>query len=141
MAWRTYNPYRGKTPNKSKYGAEKQTITNSDGSVIIFDSKKEYRRFIELRYLEQCGKIRDLRRQVKFVLIPAQREPDTVGKRGGIIKGRLIERECAYIADFVYFDEEQEQTIVEDTKGIKTPEYIIKRKMLLYFYGIRIQEV
>lgn len=141
MAWRTYNPYRGKTPNKSKYGAEKQTITNSDGSVIIFDSKKEYRRFVELRYLEQCGKIRDLRRQVKFVLIPAQREPDTVGKRGGIIKGRLIERECAYIADFVYYDTEQEQTIVEDTKGIKTPEYIIKRKLMLYVHGIRIQEV
>lgn len=141
MAWRTYNPYRGKTPNKSKYGAEKQTITNSDGSVIIFDSKKEYRRFIELRYLEQCGKIRDLRRQVKFVLIPAQREPDTVGKRGGLIKGRLIERECAYIADFVYYDTEQEQTIVEDTKGMKTPEYIVKRKLMLYIHGIRIQEV
>lgn len=141
MAWRTYSPYRGKTPNKSKYGAEKQTITNSDGSVIIFDSKKEYRRFIELRYLEQCGKIRDLRRQVKFVLIPAQREPDTVGKRGGIIKGRLIERECAYIADFVYYDTEQEQTIVEDTKGMKTPEYIVKRKLMLYVHGIRIQEV
>lgn len=141
MAWRTYNPYRGKTPNKSKYGAEKQTITNSDGSVIIFDSKKEARRFMELRYLEQCGKIRDLQRQKKYILIPAQREPDTIGKRGGIIKGRLIERECAYIADFVYYDTEQEQTIVEDTKGIKTPEYIIKRKLMLYVHGIRIQEV
>lgn len=141
MAWRTYNPYLKKTPKKSKYGAEKQTITNSDGSVIIFDSKKEARRFFELRYLEQAHRISNLRRQVKFVLIPAQREPDTVGKRGGVIKGRLIEREVAYIADFVYFDEEMQQTIVEDTKGVKTPEYIIKRKMLLYFYGIRIQEV
>ena len=141
MAWRTYNPYLKKTPKKSKYGAEKQTVTNSDGSVIIFDSKKEARRFFELRYLEQAHRISNLRRQVKFVLIPAQREPDTVGKRGGVIKGRLIEREVAYIADFVYFDEEMQQTIVEDTKGIKTPEYIIKRKMLLYFYGIRIQEV
>ena len=141
MAWRTYNPYKGKTPNKSKYGAKKQTITNSDGSVITFDSKKEARRFMELRYLEQCGKIRDLQRQKKYILIPAQREPDTVGKRGGIIKGQLIERECAYIADFVYIDEETQETIVEDTKGVKTPEYIIKRKMLLYFYGIRIKEV
>lgn len=141
MAWRTYNPYKGKTPNKSKYGAKKQTITNSDGSVITFDSMKEMKRFIELRYMEQAGLISDLQRQVKFVLIPAQREPDTVGKRGGIIKGQLIERECAYIADFVYIDEETQETIVEDTKGVKTPEYIIKRKMLLYFYGIRIKEV
>ena len=141
MAWRTNNPYKGKTPNKSKYGAKKQTITNSDGSVITFDSMKEMKRFIELRYMEQVGLISDLQRQVKFVLIPAQREPDTVGKRGGIIKGQLIERECAYIADFVYIDEETQETIVEDTKGVKTPEYIIKRKMLLYFYGIRIKEV
>ena len=141
MAWRTYNPYLKKTPKKSKYGAEKQTITNSDGSVEIFDSKKEARRFVELRYMEMAGRIRDLRRQVKFVLIPAQREPDTIGKRGGTIKGRLIERECAYIADFVYFDEEIGDYIVEDTKGMKTPEYIIKRKLMLYVHNVRIQEI
>ena len=141
MAWATYNPYRGKTPKKSKYGAKKQTITNSDGTVITFDSKKEMRRFVELRYMEQAGLISDLKRQVKFVLIPAQREPDTQGKRGGTIKGKLIERECAYIADFVYIDSHTGEQIVEDTKGVRTPEYIIKRKMLLYFYGIRIQEV
>lgn len=141
MAWRSYNPYLTKSPKKSKYGAEKQTIVNSDGSTITFDSKKEARRFVELRFLEQVGKIKDLERQKKYVLIPAQREPDTVGKRGGIIKGKLIEREVAYIADFVYFDNDLHQVVVEDTKGIRTPEYIIKRKMLLYFYGIRITEV
>ena len=139
MAWRTYNPYKGKTPNKSKYGAKKQTITNSDGSVITFDSKKEMQRFVELRYMEQAGLISDLQRQVKFVLIPAQREPDTVGKRGGIIKGRLIEHECAYIADFTY--RQDGELVVEDAKGMKTPEYVIKRKMMLYFHKIRIKEV
>ena len=139
MAWRTYNPYKGKTPNKSKYGAKKQTITNSDGSVITFDSKKEMQRFIELRYMEQAGLISDLQRQVKFVLIPAQREPDTVGKRGGIIKGRLIEHECAYIADFTY--RQDGELVIEDAKGMRTPEYIIKRKMMLYFHKIRIKEV
>ena len=139
MAWRTYNPYKGKTTNKSKYGAKKQTITNSDGSVITFDSKKEMQRFVELRYMEQAGLISDLQRQVKFVLIPAQREPDTVGKRGGIIKGRLIEHECAYIADFTY--RQDGELVVEDAKGMRTPEYIIKRKMMLYFHKIRIKEV
>lgn len=141
MAWTTYNPYRGKSPKKSKYGAKKQTITNSDGTVLTFDSKKEMQRFIELRYMEQAGLISDLQRQVKFVLIPAQREPDTVGKRGGVVKGKLIEREVAYIADYVYFDNEKQQTIVEDAKGMRTKEYVIKRKMLLYFRGIRIKEV
>ena len=145
MAWRTYNPYKGKTPNKSKYGAKKQTITNSDGTVITFDSMKEMQRFIELRYMEQAGLISDLQRQVKFVLIPAQREPDTVGKRGGVIKGRLIEHECAYIADFVYFDNEKQQTIVEDAKGCKDGGayalFVIKRKLMLERYGIKIKEV
>ena len=140
MAWRTYNPYNGKTPNKSKYGAKKQTITNSDGSVITFDSKKEMQRFVELRYMEQAGLISDLQRQVKFVLIPAQREPDTVGKRGGVKKGKTIEKEVSYIADFTYTDKEG-GFIVEDVKGVKTPEYIIKRKMMLYFHKIRIKEV
>lgn len=140
MAWRTFNPYKGKTPNKSKYGAKKQTITNSDGSVITFDSKKEMQRFVELRYMEQAGLISDLQRQVKFVLIPAQREPDTVGKRGGVKKGKTIEKEVSYIADFTYTDEEG-RFIVEDVKGVKTPEYVIKRKMMLYFHKIRIQEV
>lgn len=140
MAWRTYNPYKGKTPNKSKYGAKKQTITNSDGTVITFDSKKEMQRFVELRYMEQAGLISDLQRQVKFVLIPAQREPDEIGKRGGVKKGKTIEKEVSYIADFTYTDKEG-RFIVEDVKGVKTPEYVIKRKMMLYFHKIRIKEV
>lgn len=107
---------------------------------MIFDSVKEYKRFVDLSLLEKAGKITDLRRQVKYVLIPAQYEPDTEGKRGEHRKGRLIERECAYYADFVYRDNEG-RVVVEDTKGYRTPEYIIKRKLMLHVYGIRIREV
>lgn len=104
-----------------------------------FDSKKEARRYQELKLLESAGKIEDLKTQVKFTLLPAQREPDTVGPKGGKIKGKVLEREVAYIADFVYV--ENGQMVVEDTKGMKTPEYVIKRKLLLYMTGIRIREV
>ena len=94
-----------------------------------------------MKLLEKAGSIKDLATQVKFVLIPAQREPDTQGARGGKVKGKLIERECAYLADFCYTDTATGQMIVEDTKGMKTKEYIIKRKLMLYLLGIRIKEV
>lgn len=118
----------------AKYHSRKTTV---DG--ITFDSKKEARRWCELKLLEQAGEISGLRRQVKFILIPAQREPDDIGPRGGVIRGRVLERECSYIADFVY--ERGGVTIVEDTKGMRTPEYVIKRKLMLYTKGIRIREV
>ena len=120
--------------SRSKYHSRKVTV---DG--VTFDSQKEYRRFRELCLLEKAGRITDLQRQVKFVLIPAQYEPDTIGKRGGIKRGKLIERECSYIADFTYTEDGKQ--IVEDTKGYKTAEYIIKRKMMLHNYGIKINEI
>lgn len=126
MAWKRYG--------KSKYNAKKVII---DG--MTFDSKREANRFQELAARQKLGEIKGLRRQVKFVLIPAQREPDSVGARGGVKKGRLIERECSYIADFVY--EENDKVVVEDSKGFRTSDYKIKRKLLLYFYGIQIREV
>ena len=104
-----------------------------------YDSKKEAHRHIELLELERRGEITDLQRQVKFVLIPAQREPDTLGKRGGVRKGKLIERECAYKADFVY--KRNGETVVEDTKGFRTKDYVIKRKLMLLIHGIQIKEV
>lgn len=123
----------------NKYGNKK--IFTTDGT---FDSRKEYFRFHELSLLERAGAIQNLKRQVKYVLIPAQYEPSTeVYKRGekkGEPKpGKLIEKECAYIADFVF--EENGKTVVEDTKGFKTKDYIIKRKLMLYIHGIRINEV
>jgi hypothetical protein len=91
--------------------------------------------------LHRAGRISNLERQKKFVLIPAQYEPEITGPRGGKKKGRLLEREVAYIADFVYWDEEKHEFEVEDTKGVRTPEYIIKRKLMLWLKGIKIIEV
>ena len=93
-----------------------------------FDSKKEAKRYYELRLLEKAGEISNLQLQVKFVLIPSQR-----------IDGKLVERECAYKADFVY--QEKGETVIEDTKGFKTKDYVIKRKLMLFIHGIRIKEV
>ncbi len=137
MAWQNYAPgRRGKAAGGSgeKYGNEKIV---SDGEV--FDSKREYRRWCELKLLEKAGEIYGLERQVKYELIPAQREADITGPRGGIRRGKLIEREVAYIADFVYTDKSG-QIVVEDCKGMRTKEYIIKRKLMLHKYGIRIKE-
>lgn len=114
-------------------------VKTSDG--IVHDSIKEANRWIELKLLEKAGHIKDLQRQVKFVLIPTQREPDIIGKRGGIKKGKLLERECYYKADFVYIDTKTEKMVVEDTKGVKVKDYIIKRKLCLWVRGIRIKEV
>ena len=108
---------------RSKYHSKKTVV---DG--ITFDSKKEAMRWRELTLLEKAGHISHLERQVKFVLLPSQK-----------VDGKVVERPCTYVADFVYT--ENGQTVVEDTKGFRTPDYIIKRKMLLYFYNIRIREV
>lgn len=117
----------------STRGNKKITV---DG--VTYDSTKEYKRYLELIVLERAGIISDLRRQVKYVLIPTQREPDTIGKRGGIKKGKLIEKECSYYADFVY--QENGKEIVEDCKGFREEKYLIKRKLMLYIHGIRIKE-
>ena len=89
----------------------------------LFDSKKELERYKVLAAMEERGEIDQLQRQVKFELIP---------KQPG-------ERAVNYIADFVYICDGQ--MIVEDVKGYRTPEYIIKRKLMLQRYWIKIQEV
>lgn len=121
---------------KNKYSNQKIKFEDKE-----FDSQKEARRYRELQLLEQQGIIKDLKRQVKYVLIPTQREPDTIGVKGGIKKGKVIEKECSYYADFVYYDNELQQQIVEDTKGFRTTDYIIKRKLMLSVHGIRIKEI
>lgn len=118
-----------------KYGSKKVTI---DG--ITFDSKKEAHRYCELKLLLRAGKIKGLELQKPFELIPAQREPSTMTKTGKEKLGRVIEQSVKYIADFVYIDASG-KTVVEDTKGVKTKDYIIKRKLMLYVYGIRIREI
>jgi hypothetical protein len=123
------------------FGTPKYKNRKVEYEGLVFDSKKEMKRYMQLKQYQKAGAISDLKRQVKYVLIPAQREPDTIGVKGGRKQGKLIEREVAYYADFVYTDTDTGEKIVEDTKGIKTKEYILKRKMMLYFYGIRIREV
>ncbi len=97
---------------------------------LKFDSKKEAVRWGELLKRQERGEITHLDRQVKYELIPVQRSKKT---------GKVLERACCYVADFVYW--ENGFIVVEDTKGVKTPEYIMKRKLMLHKYGIIIQEV
>lgn len=104
----------------SKYHNRKTII---DG--IPFDSAKEGQRYLELKMLQRAGKIRDLSMQVEFELIP---------KQAG-------ERACKYKADFVYHMTDTGKMVVEDVKGKRTREYIIKRKLMLWRHGIRIVEV
>lgn len=126
---------------KRKYGNTKCTY---DG--MVFDSKAEMMRYKQLKALEEAGEIKWLACQVKFMLMPAQYEQSNEvykkGPRKGQKKrGKLIEKECAYYADFVYYESNSNKMLVEDVKGKKTKEYIIKRKLMYWLYGIRIKEV
>lgn len=109
-----------------KYGNHKITYAGE-----VFDSKKEFARYNELKILEKAKKITNLRRQVKYELIPSQKDD----------RGKVIERAVIYVADFVYFDLEAYKEVVEDTKGFRTKDYILKRKMMLFLKGIRIKEI
>lgn len=99
----------------------------------LFDSKKEALRWRQLKSLEKIKAISDLQRQVKYTLIPAQKDE----------AGKTIEHKCSYIADFVY--KQNGQTIVEDVKGYRKGTaydvFTIKRKLMLEKYGIRVKEV
>lgn len=110
-------------PGVSKFRAKKTTV---DG--IVFDSKREAARYQELRLMERAGAIRDLKRQVRYELIPAF---DVDGKHY---------RPATYIADFVYIDVNTGKEIVEDVKGYRPDVYKIKAKMFAYRYGVSILE-
>lgn len=127
--------YNGTKKKENKYHAEKCEYNGE-----VFDSRKEMDRYIQLKLLERCGQVSNIRRQVKYELIPAQREEDKIGKRGGVLKGNVIEKSVVYRADFVYTDRNGDE-IVEDVKGIRTKEYILKRKLMLYVHGIRVKEI
>ena len=106
---------------KTKYGSQK---TGKHAS------KKEARRSAELRAMQRAGLISNLQEQVKYTLIPSQRGSD----------GKVIERPVTYTADFVYQDADGNQ-IVEDSKGFRTQQYIVRRKLMLWVHGIRVIEV
>ena len=108
---------------RSKYGNKK---TELDG--LKFDSKIESKRYLQLRSMLEDGHITELQMQVKYKLIGSQLKED--GKK---------ERPLAYIADFVY--KVNGKTIVEDVKGMRTGEYIQKRKLMLFIHGITIKEI
>ena len=109
----------------SKYHNKKVTI---DG--VTFDSKLEATRYTELKLLEKNGQIKDLKLQPSYELIPS------------FTKGGKTYKKASYIADFSYYDNELNKTIVEDTKGFKTDVYILKKKMFEYLYkDLTIREV
>ena len=91
----------------------------------VYDSKKEYERWLTLQSLKKSGAISDLKRQVKYVLQPK------------FVKDGKTIREIAYIADFEYVNHRTGKTVVEDVKGGKatqTKEFLIKKKLLIYQY-------
>ena len=121
---------------RSKYGNKK---AKHDG--ILFDSRKERHRYINLMTLQRAGEISDLRLQVPYELIPAIYE--TVEKQLKTkvkLVEKCVQRAVCYIADFVYKDKNGNE-VVEDAKGVRTKEYILKKKMMRAFLGITIKEV
>lgn len=127
---------------QSKYHNQKVSL---DG--YKFDSEKEAARYCQLKLLLRAGKISNLQLQKEYELIPAQyvkvptNEFYTRGERKGERKTKsvCVEKAVKYFADFVYT--ENGKTVVEDTKGVRTDTYKIKRKLMLYRYGIKIKEL
>lgn len=123
----------------NKYNASKIIV---DG--VSFASKKEAKRYKTLSELLNNGDISDLQMQVPYELIPAIKEPDTIGKKGGKRPGKTIQRSVTYLADFVYKDKDG-NTIVEDVKGCKFGGayaiFKIKKKLMLWRFGITVIEV
>lgn len=102
----------------SKYGNIPQRV---DG--VFFHSKREARRYKELKALSQVGVISELETQPKFKLD---------------INGTHI---CNYFADFKYFDNERNQEVVEDVKGVRTQVYKLKKRMMKAIHDIEVEEI
>ena len=111
-----YNPRQKRS--RAKYGNKKTVV---DG--IKFDSKWESQRYLYLKSLEKAGRIKNLILQPKFLII---------------VNGQKI---CAYIADFKYNKEDasgQWEHIIEDAKGVETPEFKLKKKLMKAVHNIEI---
>lgn len=130
--YRAYNPkYKQQQARKeNKYHARKVVAQGQ-----VFDSEKEYARYLELKLLEKAGEISQLERQVKYDLIPKQMDEE----------GKMIERPTVYVADFQYRDNNTGEFVVEDVKGYRRGQayavFSLKRKLMLWRYGIKIREV
>lgn len=120
---------------RRKYGNKKIEVAGDS-----FASKGEYQRWLFLKDAEAKGLISGLRKQVEFILLPTQYKDEVVHlKTKDKIVRRVAEREVCYVADFVYF--KNQELVVEDFKGFPDEKYPIKRKMMLYFNGVAIREV
>ena len=135
--------YAGKFNNKK--------MQTPDG---VFDSKGEWQRWLFLKDQERQGAIKDLQRQVKFVLIPTQYREDVVHlKTKDKVVKRVAEREVTYTADFVYHKKTKEienplmghievwSRVVEDFKGFPNDRWPLKKAMMLWFHKIPVREV
>lgn len=88
---------------------------------IRFDSKKEAERYLTLKKWEEDGHITRLTLQPKYRLIPSQK-----------FDHQENERPLDYKADFYYYDLDLDCEVVEDVKGVRTKDYVIKRKLFKY---------
>lgn len=104
---------------RNKYGVSAKEDRTLDG--IVFASKKEMTRYSELKLMEQAGAIEQLQLQPKWDIV---------------VNGQKI---CSYVGDFFYVDSDG-KAVVEDTKGMKTPAYRLKKKLMLAVHGIDIWE-
>ena len=124
---------------RSKYRNVK--VTNADGEV--FDSKRELKRYNELKVMEKAGLIYNLRRQVKFTLLSAAYEEVPVQLKTKVkYKKVCLFKETNYVADFVYDQDGVE--VVEDVKAdakFQDPVYKLKKKMMYMIHHIKIKEV
>lgn len=123
---------------REKYGNKKVVVEGE-----VYDSKREYQRHIELLDMQHKGKISNLKRQVTFILLPKIVESTEVKLKTKVkLVERVVQRDVKYTCDFTYNDEDGKY-IVEDVKISKSllpKEYVLKKKMLRYFYGIDIKE-
>lgn len=118
-----------------KYGNKK--IENAFG---VFDSSLEFKRYLFLKDAERQGLISDLRRQVEYELLPNQYRKRIKQLKTKVKEEEyLVERKVSYLADFVY--QKGDGIVVEDAKGLRLKDYILKRKMMLHFHNIIIREV
>jgi hypothetical protein len=115
MADRRVFEKEGTMIRRSKYGNKKTVV---DG--IKFDSMAEATRYSVLKILQASGLISSLRLQVPYAIT---------------VNGRKI---CRYVADFVYIEDGKE--VVEDVKGMKTPVYNLKKKLMEAVFGVVILE-
>lgn len=110
---------------RSKFGVRTDAAGKEARTVdgILFASKREAKRYSELKLLFQLGKIASIQTQPRFELK---------------VNGEKI---CSYVGDFQYVDLSTMKVVTEDSKGFRTPEYKLKKKLMLACHGIEIQEV